>query len=149
LIQTFFLNTDSIHLSKWFQGEIITNGVARKIVNESITESLDNTHGLSPYDLATHVYRGFSKYTHCSYAALLESIDVFNEDFDWNGYSGAHYALKHISALESTMTSTLITLKQTYSELKDTESYAVINDILFDFAGPMDEKSLQELIAKG
>ena len=148
LVHTFYLDKDLVHLSKWFQGEIITNGIARNLVDEYIAKNSVNTHGLSPYDMANYVYRGFSKYTHCSYAALLESVDLFNEDFDWNGYSGAHYSLKHIDALESTMTSTLITLKHTYLELKDMESYVVINKILLDFAGPMDDQSLQELIAK-
>ena len=148
LIHTFYLDKDSTHLSKWFQGEIITNGIARNLVDEYIADNSVNTHGLSPYDMANDVYRGFSKYTHCSYVALLESIDVFNEDFDWNGYAGAHYSLKHTNALETTMTTNLVTLKHTYLELKDMESYSVINKILLDFAGPMDDQLLQELIAK-
>jgi len=148
LIHTFYLDKDSAHLGKWFQGEIITNEVSRSLVDEYITKNGVNTHGQSPYDMANTVYRGFSKYTHCSYVALLESIDVYNEDFDWDGYSGTHYSLKHIDALESTMTSTLIALKYIYLELKDMESYAVIDKILLGFAGPMDEQSLQELIAK-
>lgn len=147
LIHTFHLDKNTTHLSKWFQGEIITNAVARNLIDEYIKNSV-NTQGLSPYDMANDVYRGFSKYTHCSYAALLESIDVFNEDFDWNGYAGAYYSLKYINALESTMISTLITLKHIYLELKDMGSYKEIDKILLDFAGPMDEESLKKLIAK-
>ncbi len=89
-----------------------------------------------------------SKYTHCSYSALLDCLDVFNEDFDWNGYSGAHYTRDYMDALDSAMTATLIALKMTYSELKDIVNYEKVDKVLISFAGAMNEESLKDLIPK-
>lgn len=130
LIHVFYLDKNSTNLKKWFGGEIITNKVGRELVHEFVVNGPVNTHGLSPYEMANDVYRGFSKYTHCSYVALLESVDVFNEDFDWNKYAGSYYALKNISALEGTMTSMLVALKHTYMELKDSGNYETVDKIL-------------------
>lgn len=81
-------------------------------------------------------------------AALFDSVDVFNEDFDWDGYAGAYYTRRNISALESAMITTLITLKMTYLELKDTENYQKIDKILVKFSGPMDKQELEDLISR-
>ncbi len=151
LIHTFHLDKEQTHLKKWFEGEIITNRVARRLSDEFIKKGSIKSveeHGLSPYSMATDVYRGFSKYTHCSYAALLDSVDVFNEDFDWNRYGGAHYTLRNMEALKNAMVTTLIALKMTYMELKDPESYKEVDNILVEFAGPMDEQSLKDLIPR-
>lgn len=152
LIKTFHLDKEQKYLTQWFQGEIIGHRISRELGDKFLRNSGIKSikeHDLSPYDISTDVYRGFSKYTHCSYAALIaESVDVFNEDFDWNGYAGTHYTLHNIGALENTMATTLITLKLTYQKLGDTNSYKEIDNILIDFAGPMDEESLKDLIPK-
>lgn len=145
LIHTFHLDQSGEHLKKWFGGEIIEHGISRKIGAEFLEKAeikAIEENNLSPQKMATDVYRGFSKYTHCSYGALLDSIDVFNEDFDWDGYGGAHYTLHNIHALENTMTSTLIALKMTYRSLSDNASFEEIDKILVDFAGPMNEAAL-------
>lgn len=152
LIQAFHLDKEEKYLKQWFEGEIIEHAISRKIANKFLKEGpLANEikeNDLSLEDMATDIYRAFLKYTHCSYAALLDSVDIFNEDFDWSMYAGSHWALHSMSALENAMTVTLITLKMTYLELKDFDSYGEINKILVDFAGPMDEQSLKDLIPK-
>jgi len=151
LIKTFHLDSDQKYLKQWFGGQIITHDIARrleeKFIKKNNQEFLEK-HNLSPYDMATDIYRTFSKYTHCSYAALLDSVDVFNEDFDWNGYAGAHYTLHNIHALRSAMSATLTTLKVIYLQLKDMEKYSEIDKVLTDFAGPIDENVLNDLIRK-
>lgn len=151
LIKAFHLDKEQQYLKKWFQGEIIehkvSRGIEEKFIKEGRIKSIEES-GLSPYDMAKDIYRVMSKYTHCSYAALLDCVDVFNENFDWNGYAGTHYTLHNMHALNSVMTANLITLKMTYSELKDFVSYEEVDKILIDFAGPMDEDSLKDIIPK-
>lgn len=151
LIHTFHLDKSNKYLKQWFEGEIIPHGVSRKIGAEFIEKGKIKAieeGKLSPQKMATDVYRGFSKYTHCSYGALLDCIDVFNEDFDWNRYAGAHWTLNNIHALENTMVTTLVTLKMTYMAIADPVRFDEVNKILTDFAGPMDDASLAELMAE-
>ena len=151
LIKVFHLDKDEKYLKQWFEGNIIEHKVARQLEDKFLKEvglKIIEEHNLSPYDMATDVHRTFSKYTHCSYAALLDSVDVFNEDFDWNGYASTHYTLHNIHALKSAMTATLITLKMTYLELGDMQSSVRVDEMLTFFAGPLDEDSLKSLISK-
>lgn len=150
LIKTFHLDKEQEHLKQWFRGKIIVDRVSRKLedkfIKNGVVKPIIEENNLSPYDIATDVYSVFSNYTHCSYAALLDSVDVFNEDFDWNLYAGSHYTLHNIDALKNSMAATLITLKMTYLEIRDVVSYEEINKMLISFAGPMDEQSLRDLI---
>ncbi len=152
LIKAFHLDKEGGYLKQWFQGEIIGHKTSREIESKFLKEGPlakeIKAHDLSPYNLATDVYRAFSTYPHCAYAALLDCIDVFNEDFDWNIYAGSRWTLHNMHALKSAMTATLITLKMTYMELRDFDNYKEIDKILIDFAGPMDEKTLKDLIPK-
>lgn len=151
LIETFHLDIENKHLAPWFKGKIIDHGTSRKVSNEFVNSGDLKTikeAGISFENMARDVYRGMSKYSHCSYVALLDSVDVFNEDFDWTGYAGAHYTLHNIHMLENTMTAMLITVKLTCLSLKDSESYKQINDILIQYAGPMDEQTFKGLIPK-
>lgn len=151
LIKAFHLDKEEKYLRKWFEGEIIEHGISRELEHQFLIEgklkSIEENN-LSPRDMTKDIYRVQSKYTHCSYAALLDCVDVFNEDFDWNGYAGAHYTLHNIHALKSAMTATLITLKMTYLELGDNVNYTQVDKILVEFSGPLDEASLTSLIPK-
>lgn len=151
LIKVFYLDKNQKHLKKWFEGSIIDHKVARELEDEFIREAklkVIEEHNLSPYDLATEVHSTYSKYTHCSYAAILDSVDVFNEDFDWNRYANTHYTLNNIHVLESAMTQLLLSLKMTYLELRDIENLEEIEGILTNFAGVLDENSLKNIIHK-
>jgi len=152
LIKTFHLDKKQKHLKQWFQGKIIVGRVSRKLedkfIKDSVVKPIIEENDLSSYDMATDIYGVFSNYTHCSYIALLDSVDVFNEDFDWNLYAGSHYTLHNIHVLKSFMAATLITLKMTYGEIGDVNSYEEVNKMLISFAGPMDKQSLKNLIPK-
>lgn len=151
LIHTFHLEEKGKYLKKWFSGEIVEHGVSRKIGGEFLKKrkiKIVEENDLSPQQIARDIYRAFSKYTHGSYSAVLDSVDVFNEDFDWNGYAGAHYMIRHKGALENAMVATLVALKMTYLSMEDDPSFNEIDKILTDFAGPMDEESLKELFSK-
>jgi hypothetical protein len=61
--------------------------------------------------MANDIYRMLSKYTHCSYAALMDCIDVYTHDYDWNRYAGFHYTEHNMHELRSTMTATILAFK--------------------------------------
>lgn len=69
LIKAFHLDKEEKYLKRWFEGEIIDNGVSRKLIDEfskEMTPEFEEKYGLSLYDLSKDVYRTFSKYIHCS-----------------------------------------------------------------------------------
>lgn len=151
LIHTFHLDESGEHLKKWFEGEIILHSVSRNIADEWLKKGKikEVEEGkLTPKQMAVDIYRGFSRYTHRSYVALLDCIDPFNEDFDWDLNAGAHWTLNNMHALEAAMVTTLIALKMTYRALRDDTSYTEVDKMLVNFAGPMDEASLKQLMSE-
>jgi hypothetical protein len=153
LIKLFHIEKDHKNLISWFEGKIIDNKISREAQHEYLLEGNDNVESLAsgeinPYELITKIYRVISKYTHCSYGALLDSVDVFSHDFDWNKYGGFHYTLDNMHQIESTMTATIITLKMTYQKLGFHKEFAELTQILNDFAGAMNANTLAELLSK-
>jgi hypothetical protein len=80
---------DSSSLRKWFAGEIVQNRKARESAHRFINEGRKDL--LPVAALKARIYAGLSKYSHVSYAALLETIDVYERDFDWRRCAGFHY----------------------------------------------------------
>ncbi len=151
IIKVFHLDKSKKYLNQWFSGKIIDNGTAREILSEFVINGdipAVKDNDISPKEIMTDIYRGLSQYTHCSYAAVLESVDVFNRDFDWNKFAGFHFSANNLHQLESTMTATLITLKMTFGEIEDLEGYQATDKLLNALAGPHDEGRLSELISK-
>lgn len=151
LIQVFHLDKTGKHLADWFDGKIIDNKTARQIEHDFIIKGdlpSIKEHDLSPYDMSTDVYRVLSKYTHCSYVALLDSVDVYSHNFDWNKYGGFYYVNHNFHEIESTMISTLITLKLTLQETGDHANFDKVNKLLVETFGEHNEETLKKLIPK-
>jgi hypothetical protein len=75
---------DSPHLKKWFSGEIIENSIARAAHDKFLNQEAPDIESQIPYKEAqAHIYRLYSLYSHISYAALLDSFDAYNRDFDF------------------------------------------------------------------
>jgi len=151
LIKLFHLDVSHQYLNDWFDGKIIDNKIAREAEHKLLTsggiEAVDSGI-IDPYDMITEIYRVFSKYTHCAYGAILDSVDVYHHNFDWNKYGGFHYMLHNMHEVESTMVSTVVTLKMTYQKLGFIPDFENLTKILTDFAGPMDASTLKDLLPK-
>jgi hypothetical protein len=118
---------NSSHLKKWFDGEIVENRKARDSAHRFMNEGRKDP--LPVAELKARIYAGLSKYSHMSYAALLESIDVYERDFDWRRCAGFHYTNSGTLpfALEM-MRSLITTLKQFYLS-RDPEVFPALDKI--------------------
>src|SRR6266496_1927025 len=79
-------------LKKWFSGDIVENRDARDAADKFVNQDLSIIGAQIAFKEAkAHMYRILSLYTHNTYAALLDSYDVYHKDFDFGKISGFHY----------------------------------------------------------
>src|SRR3972149_2930029 len=93
LIFYFLLGDDtSRDLKKWFDGEVIKNEIARNAFSKFLSDELQKAGTTLPVNsMKSGIYSGLSGYSHVTYAALLDSIDVYHQDFDFERIAGYHY----------------------------------------------------------
>lgn len=121
------------NLDRWFSGEIIKHGSAREAHSDFIKEDPTNAE-LDIKGLAAHIYQLESQYLHNSYAAILECISPFTEDFDFGKRTCYLRTKDALDQLKSTMDATNITLKSTYLFLiQDKEKYEKLDKILIKY----------------
>lgn len=141
----------STDLKKWFDGEIVGNSEVRESLGEFINEGLEESGiTFSVKKLGAGIYGALSKYTHVSYAALLDSFDVYSRDFDFEKRSGFHYTAKSsLQFARGTMSQTIIGLKNFYMTVGDNDSYKELDLILRkNFPDMYDMNKNRELIKR-
>lgn len=130
LIFLFLDGKSQKYLKKWFEGEIIDPSVTRTSFEQAVTQLPVNT-SLPAYELKNKVYKIYSLYTHSSYGALFDYIDVFREDFDFQNNSGFHYVSKYFDAIvNNLLINIILALKNLYGVLKDKNNFAKTNELL-------------------
>jgi hypothetical protein len=121
LVFLFLEDKTEKYLKIWFKGELVTNDEARlaaeKIINNANIYN-DNIE-LPLKDIKSDVYSMYSLYTHSGYAALLDSVDVFYEDFDYKKYSGYHYTNRNLHLVNNVLENTLLGLKNAFIRSND------------------------------
>jgi hypothetical protein len=127
---------DSDLIKKWFTGEIVANAKARDAADKYLKEVAEKSGmTVSIEGLKTEIYRGLSKFSHVSYLALVDSYDVYSQDFDFDRHAGHHYALQSgIGYVRTEIHSVLMALKTFYSFMQDRESYVAVDAILRKYA---------------
>lgn len=121
-------------LKKWFKGKIIENKHSREQLHRTINSEKTGNNNYPVYDTKTDIYGIYSLYTHSSYAALLDLVDVFHEDFDYEKISSFHYTLKYFDAIIDNLTvSLLLELKNVFVKYKNLETANEIDNILERF----------------
>jgi len=149
LISLFILDNTNNYLNRWFDGEIIENSEAREVIDNFInSENPIFQEELPVYEINTYIYRILSKYTHGSYAALLDSVDVFNKDFDFYRFAGFHYTRRNFHVLKDAMVGTLIQLKALYLFLKDNDNYIRIDNILTEIMPKASKEEMKNIFKK-
>ncbi len=126
-------------VTKWFDGEIVKNVKAREAADKHLTEVAQQTGlPLSIEGMKSGIYGVLSKYSHVSYGAILESYDVYHEDFDFDRITGHHYALNSSrSYVHTEIHGVIIALKGVYQAMGDAESYREVDAILRKYAPHM------------
>ena len=140
-----FMNGDneSSDLTKWLSGEIIANERARAKMHEYMNTDAAHAGVVLPIrDMMDGVYAGLSKYSHASYAAILDSFDVYQRDFDFEKTASLHYVRSSsIPYAANELEGTIVILKGFYQVLGDTESYKKLDQILRQIAPEMYNKT--------
>jgi hypothetical protein len=125
-----FENSQNQQLEKWFKGRIIKNEKARKAFDRVINQLNPASVKLPVEEMKKEVYRTYSLYTHSSYAALLDSIDVLHEDFDFERYAGFHFARRNLHAVQDLAIKILLQLKNIYVQCKDKDNLNEVDKLL-------------------
>ena len=152
----YFLENEDTNsdLAKWFEGQIVGNETARKQYQKYADDTSgdqEKSYKKMPFDdVKAGIYGVLSGYTHVSYGSLLDSFDVYNQDFDFDQIAGYHYvassSLPHVKLL---VESTIIELKHFYSKFGDKETYLKLDAILKRISPDIsDQKNIDELTNK-
>jgi len=123
----FLEDNEGKYFKKWFKGKIIENAKARegfqKAINREGTDnSIKSYYNLSVEDTKRDVYGLYSLYTHSSYAALLDAIDVFHEDYDFNRNAGFHHTAMNLHIIESLAINILLSIRSVFIKCQDLDS---------------------------
>jgi len=121
---------ESKDLKRWFSGEIISNKKSRKAIRSFMEENVKVKNEIDFYNVKTYIYSILSQYPHSGYCILLESVDVFKKDFDFNNYSSFHFTKTNMGYTNEIMNLTIITMKLVFEYLKDGKTYAELDSIL-------------------
>lgn len=81
-------------------------------------------------DIKKYIYRGLSKYTHLSYAAILDSIDVYAEDYDLNKFVGYYHSRNSsLPLLKSEIDAFIVELRLYYQNINDHIAYKELGEL--------------------
>ena len=118
-------------LHNWFLGKTISHKHSRKSLDRAVNTIRPRDDQVPYADLKAYVYGIYSKYTHTSYIVLLETIDIFHEDIDFNNVAGFHYLNKFFSAVvKQLLFSILLQLKGQFSRNKNNSAVETINTLI-------------------
>ena len=137
LIFYFLLGDDtSRDLKKWFDGEVIKNEIARNAFSKFLSDELQKAGTTLPVNsMKSGIYSGLSGYSHVTYAALLDSIDVYHQDFDFERIAGYHYTkASSLPYVQGEIEGMIVSLKHFYQIVGDNSAYEQLDDILRKWA---------------
>ena len=135
-------------LKKWFGGEVVSPKKSRKAIEAFLESDHTLKNEIDFYNMQSYIYALMSMYTHSGYCAMLESVDVFNKDFDFKKYSSFHFVKEAIKNTNEIMNSTMITMKSVFLYLKDMKSYQQVDIILKKQLPQLDKKEFEDLKKK-
>lgn len=122
-------------LAEWFKGKTIKNEKARKLLhkvinkfNKQVTGS--NNRTLPVKEAKSDIYGIYSLFTHSCYPALLDLIDVFHEDFDFDRYSGFHYSKEYLHLVHNLAINILLEFKNVFSKIGNNEGFLNADNLL-------------------
>lgn len=123
------------YLNKWFKGEIISNKEAREVMDKSVNEMLTSLSKsqMSIQDMKADIYWVYSLFTHSGFGFLLDMVDVYHEDFDFDGFAGFHYTRKYLHLVDNMVVSILLGLKNIFSVCKDLKNLTKTENLLATF----------------
>lgn len=128
----FLEEKNGAYLKRWLNGDIIPNVEARKMYDKIINaERVKNKAiDLPLKDVKSDVHWVYSQFTHNSYSALLESVDVFYQDYDFKKYSGFHYTARELHLIDNLVENILLSLKEVFLKLNDVNGFVQTDKLM-------------------
>lgn len=149
LVEFFIIKGEgSQDFKKWFDGEVVSPKKSRKAIEAFLESDPTLKNEIDFYNMQSYIYALMSIYTHSGYCAMLESVDVFNKDFDFKKYSSFHFVKGAIKNTNEIMNSTMITMKSVFLYLKNMRNYQQIDTILKRQLPQLDKKNLEDFKEK-
>lgn len=151
LIKTFVLSdTEHKLLDKWFSGKNVMPVDTRKTLAKMLDKDSTAFNGVDMTNIDIEkmqgsVYKVLSLYPHNSYYSMLESVDIFTKDFNFNETSSIHFTKQNLRMGNTLMVNTIVTMKAIFLELKDKDSLDSLNILLGTQAKNIDEEKLADL----
>lgn len=142
------------HLKEWFKGKIISNKEAREAMDKSVNEMLTSLtkSQVSIQDMKADIYWIYSLFTHSGFGSLLDMVDVYHEDFDFDGYAGFHYTRQYLHLVHNMVVNILLGLKNIFLVCKDLKNLTKTESLLASFgsqfASPEEISETQEKYKK-
>lgn len=121
---------DDRDVKNWFAGKVIGNSLSRDSLHEFVNDS-GLGDDLPVASMKAGIYGGLSNYTHSTYMALLDSYDVFKDDFDFDLQAGLHLVAETAAPyLLTELAGVAITLKHFFIEVGDQSAFDAVDEIL-------------------
>lgn len=130
LVHLFLEDDKGKLLRDWFRGKIIANKEARKVIHKVLNQENKGKDAVPLKDVKSDVYETYSLYSHSSYAALLDSVDVFYEDYDFKKYAGFHYTADYLHLIKNVIVNILLNLKSVFIQVKDIKSLEATDNLM-------------------
>lgn len=121
-------------IQKWFDGEIISNKISRKLADKLINSGIFGNKEFPVYEMKSDIYDVYSEFTHSGYGAILDLVDPFHKDLDFNRLSGYHFALRYFR--DTTVNigfNILLALKSVFIYLGEDAEIEKIDDLILHF----------------
>ncbi len=151
LVMLFWEDQNTPFLEKWFKGEIIKNATTREFQHKHLNKELADTFDYEEQPIKEMLGSGYkimSNYTHSGYAGLLDSIDVFKLDFDFEGQAGYHYCIDNFHIVEDLLIKILINLKNSFLHLKDRDGFMETKKISKPFDSGLNKEEMKKIISR-
>ncbi len=129
-------NKNKNNLKKWFDGQLIMHGDGREKMKSLMKEDgeFDESDVENYKNLATHVYTIESALAHPSYVSVLENIDPFTRDYDFESYMETNRSVSALEYAYGTLNNTILAMKAVFGfVLNDLDTYKKLSEILNEF----------------
>jgi hypothetical protein len=135
LVFLFLDDKGGKYLEKWFKGKIVSNKEARKIIDKTINEMLaaSTTEPVPTNKIKTDIYWTYSLYTHSGYGAMLDIIDVYHQDFDFEKFAGFHFTRQYLHLIQNLAVNLLLGMKNVFVYCKDLDGISRVDQQLGKF----------------
>lgn len=151
LAMLFWDDKNKALLEKWFKGKIIGNVDAREFHHKNLNRELADFYENEEQPIKEMMRAGYkimSSYTHSGYAGLLDSVDVFRLDYDFEAQSGYHYSVDNFHVVEDLLIKILLNLKNSFLHLKDQEGFKEAGRLFKPFDSGLTKEQMMKIMKR-